>query len=493
MKWLVLLLFAVIIVLALVLRLYRIDEYMTFLGDEGRDAIIVNDLVKGGNIPFIGPPTSVGNMYLGPFYYYMMAVPFYFTDSNPVSASVMVAVLGVASIGMVFYLSLRWFGLSGAVVASLLYAISPVAIEYSRFSWNPNPTPFFVLLTAVGLWKIHQRKNLAWLLLVGFGTAGALQMHYLAILFLPVVIIVWFLELRARARTREKLGKFVLASIAGLLIFVALNIPLLLFDMKHNFLNMRALMDLLTNKDSVFHSGGVNPFIRLWDVVVNNLVSRFIAGQIAWLAVLVATVLILWILLLLKGGSDKSFSWQVKFLLLWMGVGFLGLMVYKGSVYDHYLGFLFPAIFLMLGGFVEYFGKKKWLVAVVVLLVLGFVNFRISPLFREPNRQLTRTQEVVKFIIGKAGEERFNFALIAERNYDSAYKFYLEKYGRPVGLLPFDKTEQLFVVCEDRPCAPVGHPKHEIAAFGWTKEVWREEVGGVEVVKLIPNPDEPSE
>ncbi|KKT48747.1 MAG: hypothetical protein UW42_C0048G0006 [Candidatus Collierbacteria bacterium GW2011_GWB1_44_197] len=55
-----------IILLALCLRLYRIGEFMTFLGDEGRDVRIVRDLITKGNLVFIGPRTSIGDMYLGP-------------------------------------------------------------------------------------------------------------------------------------------------------------------------------------------------------------------------------------------------------------------------------------------------------------------------------------------------------------------------------------------------------------------------------------------
>jgi hypothetical protein len=56
------LLLALIFGLALFLRLYRISGFMTFLGDEGRDARVVRDLITKGNLVFIGPQTSIGNM-----------------------------------------------------------------------------------------------------------------------------------------------------------------------------------------------------------------------------------------------------------------------------------------------------------------------------------------------------------------------------------------------------------------------------------------------
>src|SRR5260221_1941213 len=64
---------AIILLVAAFCRLYRISDYLTFLGDEGRDAIIVRRLLVEGHPPLIGTSTSIGQMYLGPFYYYMMA------------------------------------------------------------------------------------------------------------------------------------------------------------------------------------------------------------------------------------------------------------------------------------------------------------------------------------------------------------------------------------------------------------------------------------
>ena len=97
---------------------------------------------------------------------------------------------------------------------------------------------------------------------------------------------------------------------------------------------------------------------------------------------------------------------------------------------------------------------------------------------------------MAKFIIDEAKGKDFNFALLAENNYDSAYQFYLELYGHEPKKVPFEKTEQLFVVCEDQVCDPIYSPKYEIAAFGWTlvDEEWN--VEGVRIFRLVHNPEE---
>ncbi len=134
------------------LRLYKIDQYMTFLGDEGRDVIIVRRLLVDGDLILIGPGTSIGNMYLGPLYYYMMAPALLLANFSPVGPAVQIALLGTATIFFVWYLARDWFGQLAALVASALYAIAPTIIVHSRFSWNPNIMPFFALLVIYSIW-----------------------------------------------------------------------------------------------------------------------------------------------------------------------------------------------------------------------------------------------------------------------------------------------------------------------------------------------------
>src|SRR3990167_10226236 len=183
-----------VLFLAAFLRFYKIEQFMIFLGDQGRDVLILKEMVKDFNFPFIGPSTSVGNIYLGPLYYYMMFIPMFLTNLNPASAAVMNAVIGVMSVFLIYYLGKVWFGRVGGLISSFLYAISPVAISYSNFSWNPNPLPFFALLTIFSIYRIEKTGNFLWVILTGASLAAALQMHYLALILIPVVAILWVHE-----------------------------------------------------------------------------------------------------------------------------------------------------------------------------------------------------------------------------------------------------------------------------------------------------------
>ena len=91
-----------ILVVGAFLRLYKIGEYMTFLGDEGRDVIVVRRLLAEGDLILVGPGTSIGNMYLGPLYYYMMAPALFLAGYSPVGPAIQIALLGFATIFFVW-------------------------------------------------------------------------------------------------------------------------------------------------------------------------------------------------------------------------------------------------------------------------------------------------------------------------------------------------------------------------------------------------------
>src|SRR3989338_1948998 len=103
------LLFILVLLLAAFLRFYKLSEYMTFLGDEGRDALIIKDMLINHHFPLIGPPTSVGNIYLGPLYYYMMAVSMVVFWLNPVASAGMNAAIGILTVAFIYYLGKSWF------------------------------------------------------------------------------------------------------------------------------------------------------------------------------------------------------------------------------------------------------------------------------------------------------------------------------------------------------------------------------------------------
>lgn len=489
-----------LILIAAFVRLYRIDEYMTFLGDEGRDALVIKKILVNYDFPLLGAPTSVGNMYNGPLYYYMMAFSMAIGWMNPVGAAIMVALIGTATVGLVYYFGRVWFGKQAAIIASVLYAFSPVNIIYSRSSWNPNPAPFFALLGILGLYKARQTKNYLWLVLTGTASAFAVQMHLLALILIPIYGVIWLNEIREKVKGKENTPDFWKGSVFAVTAFLFLMSPLVIFDFKYNFQNYRAVTTFFFgDRATTVNLNPLNTLERIPTIYMDNLVNRYVAGENYWLMILISIlVLIPVISFFVNLIRNKKFIWSFFALTVWLLGGVMGLALYKQNIYDHYSSFLNPAVFLLLASninLINSINSKKVNQYIrgaffLLFLVILTANLKISPLKKEPLRQLQNTKIVSDFVIDEAGGKPFNFALIAERNYDAAYQFFLDQAGHKPAQLPFENTGQLFVVCEDKVCNPVGHAKYEIAAFGWTKIESEKEFNGVKVFKLIANPEE---
>ncbi len=202
-----------ILILAAYLRLYKISGYMTFLGDEGRDVLVVKRMIVDHKFTLLGPTASVGGFFLGPIYYYFMLPFLWAWQLDPTGPAVMVALFGIATVFLVFLLGSELFNPWAGLGAASLYALSPVVIAYSRSSWNPNLVPFFSTLLIYMLWRTVKYPKWWHFLGIGILLGIGLQLHYLFLFLFPVVGI-WFL---LYGRSRKYLG-FYLLGIVGFII-----------------------------------------------------------------------------------------------------------------------------------------------------------------------------------------------------------------------------------------------------------------------------------
>ncbi len=477
-----------VILLGAFLRLYRIADYITFLGDEGRDVLVVKRIIVDHKFTLLGPTASVGGFFLGPIYYYFM-IPFLWAFRlDPVGPAVMVALFGIATVFLVYKAGKDFFNNRVGLLAAGLYAISPLVVAYSRSSWNPNLMPFFSLLIIWVTWKMVVEGKPKFLLLIGFLFGILIQLHYLAV-FLMVVVAVYLL----RFFRQFKYLKYYFGAIGG---FLLGWLPFLLFELRHNFPNFQTLYRfILFGEETGFVWRKFFPIItdvsfRLFNRLVTN--NQTTLGYFLIFGSLV-TFFFFWFK---KRKQEKVFQ-RCSLLGLWLIVG-VGLFIfYQKPIYDYYFGFMFPLPFLLTAFALTRIARINKISCSLALLLycsIIFVNLRgIS--FRYPaNRQLEQTKQIAKIILEKTEGKPFNFALITGQNSDHAYRYFLEIWGRkPITIEnpqidPERKTvtDQLLVVCEIADCKPLGHSLWEIAGFGRAEIVgsWPAP-GGIAVMKLV--------
>lgn len=496
-----LIILGVILLVGSFCRLYRISEYMVFLGDEGRDAIITRRIFTELHPPLIGPGTSVGSMYLGPLYYYMMAIPLLIAGFSPVGPAIMVAILGVLTIAFVWWVEKTWFGRSAGLIAAALYSISPTTIIYSHSSWNPNIMPFFALLCIYSIWKVWRQKNNNWLIVLGIAYAFVLQSHYLGLLLAPTLLLFWILalrNLRLIKNSKFEIKNFWKKTILGIGFFLILMSPLLIFDIRHDWMNVRSIYKFIAERQTNFSVDLVFTASRLPQIL--NLINKsLIAGKNSLIAVFFSVISVIGILYVSvksrNGKKKEAVKPEYWMLFSWLAFSLAGFAIYKQNIYDHYFGFLFPVPFFIAGIIISKLISGKIAMKIlgsVLLTCLVLVNLSVNPLLKEPNRLLQRSMHVSKVIEENSKGQKFNIAVIADTNYEAGYKYFLLKDRYPVvdidSQVAESVTEQLFVICELLPnskCDPTHSPKAEVANFGWSKIENSWEVDGTIVYKLV--------
>lgn len=459
-NWLLIL----ILLIASFLRLYRISDYMEFLGDQGRDVLIVRDFLKNGNLFFIGPQTSIGNMYLGPFYYYLIAPALLLANFNPVGPAVFVALLSVLTAYLIYFVSKKWFNPKTAYIATFLYTISPTAIKYGNFSWNPNIMPFFALLFIY----LMTEKRYLW---AALAFAMCLNSHYLALLLLPLALIIWL---------KNSPKKHLKETLLAVLIFILTLTPQILFDFKHQGQNIKALLVFFSQRETTVNLK-VYKSLPVIPELFNQINTSLLAGKNITFGIIISIILFLGLVyLFIKHRSEKFL-----YCLLWYLIGLIGLGLYKQHIYDHYFAFLFPVLFMLMGYLLS---KVPKLLTIILLIFLTMFSLLQNPFRWAPPHQLQTASTVANIVINDSQGQDFNFAVLSKMGYGFSYflvdqKNYLDLQSK--------KANQLFVICVPHPdvnCNPINNPEWGIAAFGWAKIDSQKEIDGIKIYKLTPNP-----
>lgn len=513
--WVVWILLAVIISVAAFVRLYRISEYMTFLGDEGRDMLVVKRMIVDGKFTLLGPTASVGGFFLGPVYYYFMAPFLWLWRLDPTGPAVMVALFGIATVYLVFRTGKVVFTQFAGLSAAALYSISPLVITYSRSSWNPNVVPFFAVLLFWLHYRIRLNQNPKLFFMTGVVLGIGIQLHYL-FLFLYAVTGLWlaFVYILDQRLKFKNIGILLLGWLAGIFPFFA-------FEIRHGFPNTVSIFNfLLHGKETgfsfqVFISHITDVTYRLFGRLIfrvpeNSALDAYpILIQTLWKSVIIISIIYTVILItnafsgyirlrqkLTKGGKlSESMQHSLMLTGFWLIVPVILFGFYRRDIYDYYFGIIYFIPFLMTGYILDTLrrspaGKNiSWVMLVSVVLF----NLQEIPLKYPPNNQLNQMRTISRTAYELTGGKPYNFALVTSQNSDHAYRYFFEIWGKPpVTIQPLSVdgtresvTEQLIVICEIMDCNLMGHSQWEVAGFGQAEVTDIQEVPFVKIYRLV--------
>lgn len=355
-----------VFLLALFLRVYRLPEFIAYHQDQVRDLQYVKEHVETGKFIYLGPKASVGNFFLAPLWYYLMQITYFFSHS-PVAPALMVAVLNSAAVVLLYFFTATFFNSGAAVIASLLYAVSPFSIEYSRFAWNPNPIPFFTIIAIYSLYIYIYKNRKSFIYIAVMASNFAFQLHYQGFLLVAAVFIFPLMK--------KDWKRLVLSGI----LFIGLLMPFIIYEVSNGYPNMSQIAYFL-GKTTEGRSLGVANSLKVFTQDYPEFISRVLFFGNKTLGVIFSLVTYLMVLksFLLKKLSVKK-NPQDNLLFIF-SILLLTLFAYRQWIVPYYLLVtLIPLIVIA----VLAFGRFKWL-----LIILVLANLATSPAFSKTDSSL---------------------------------------------------------------------------------------------------------
>jgi hypothetical protein len=315
--------------------------------------------------------------------------------------------------------------------------------------------------------------------------------HYLGLALLPFIGLYWLFYLIKFIKTKSsQLKPFLVNTILAVFVFVLSLIPQVLFDIKHNGQNFKALLTFFTQRETTV---SIKPYKSIPELpnIFNQINTSLLGGKIETYGLIISIVFALLLLLtLIKFKTQKSSFWYI---FLWFLSGIVSLALYKQHVYDHYFTFLFPVVFL----FIAFLISKYKLLGIPLLIAISVFSISQNPFKQSPNYQLVHSKNNAAAITQHSQESdgNYNITMLAAYNDFRALapRYFLtnmEQSGRLLDQEKYQEANTLFVIIDDPTKWPEGINSDiwEINIFD-SKEIADEffSSDGVKIFKLTHN------
>ena len=343
-----------LVLLAAVLRFVNLATRGTWDADQGHDMLVLRALVGAGELPLLGPPTSIGDFHHGVLYYYLLAPAAALTGADPFGVVAAIALAGVAAVAVTWWLARSIGGPVAGAVAGLLMAVSASAVDESTFIWNPNLIALSSSIALAAAWRAWTGGRAAWWVVAGLGVVVTMHCHVLGSVLLPPVAGLWVADAR-RWHPGAMQSARLRAGMLALVLLILSYVPLVIHELGNDFSEARAALDFIAG-------GGESSAMALpvrFLVVGLRVLAWPLTGLVteAPIAALLATALVVgllaWRVIAAVGPERTAARWfaaTLAWTIIALTLAASGLAtVIPGLPNDHYHAFADPIVFAVVG------------------------------------------------------------------------------------------------------------------------------------------------
>lgn len=340
------------------LRFYQMDTRDPFGYDQVDNAWAAKAIVVDHQFPTIGMPAKANSgIYVGPAYYYMLAVVYWLFNLNPIAAGFAAGLTSIFNFWVIYFICKKLFNRNLALIAVFINTFVFHEIVFDRVQVPINFIPSIALLIFYVLYRITQgdvKKIPILALLIGFD----FNIHFTAI-FYPIIV---FLTLPFFPRTKQAL-KYIVLSIPLFLIWV---LPSTITELQRKS-DYGSFSNYLSTNFIGFHLRRV---LQLLGDGIIQFDQYIIIKQLKYIALPLFFVAFLY-----KSISREKLVFCFLIILFFV-VPWFGFATYSGEITDYYFAISrYIALFI-----VSYFLYRLWIIRklptrVITIFVLCYIMY----------------------------------------------------------------------------------------------------------------------
>lgn len=396
-------------------RFYNLGRRIIFDWDQETLSFQLKSIIHDHDLILIGHrATDAMGFYFGPYFEYLF-VPFYFfSNLHPTALIPFIIAINILFFISSLYFLTRIFNIYISLGFLFFWAVNPILIIYDITVWAPILMPLGYLLTFYLLWKIYHDPSVKNFILLGIVLGFFTQIHSLFFLMNLYVGIFFLTDFFLRKNFSKKLLKKLMLTVMTSAVFFT---PLIIFDLRHNFLNSKLFVGYFTNRtqgtplltDSlIVFSNFFKPLTGVSSPLIGSIIYVLMLGLFIYLS-------------RIRKKFHKVFYISATGILLLTAVIYLR---YSTRPSEYYFLYLCPFLVIALLDF--FYHSRKSLVIVVCAIFL-LINFsKLQTITKSSSRGLYGKEAIVLFLKDHINNRPFNITYEMPLGIATGYKYLLD-------------------------------------------------------------------
>jgi len=423
-----------ILLVAFFLRLYNFRSLYNFSHDQDLASWIIKDIIENKHLRLIGQETSSSGVFIGALFYYLQ-IPFYVIGQmDPLYSLFLPIILGVFATYSVYFVVGKIFNLKVALISSFIYGFSSLVVGIDREVAPTMPVMLWSVWYLYSVFLVYKKKQMTGFLLWGLLLGFIWHFNLALLIVIPLIFLPFVFGRRPNLK----------AIFMGGLIAIILNIPFILFEYRHNFVQTKSIfLSLTTSKDYVENTAtGINKLDRVMQLVTKNSMAIFSRDFFVKPNIFFYGLVFLFLYLVFRKKINSFYAllflfWQISYI-FFFSLNSLNVSEY----YFNGMNIIWIIIF-SLGVSELYLLKKTNKLALFLIFVLFIYNFWNVVKIQPDKKGYIEKRDLVREIKSDSIKHNYpcvSISYITKPGYDLGYRylFYLEKMhvNKPISQSP---------------------------------------------------------